>query len=145
MRALAWQAISSYEAPPYGSPLSAALSPLLGIALLWCLRRFVSTYLMPDEATCSVLAPPYLALWGADTQGAAALVQLCVDAAARVIVEEEEGRDIREQQLEEDSVLHGVAQVGGVRQRELEGKEHEHAADDAKPDLHARLGEDEVD
>ena len=75
-------AISSYETQPDASPLAAALSPLLGTSLLWFLRRFASTYLMPDEATCSVLAPPYLALWGADTPGASALLTLCVDAAA---------------------------------------------------------------
>ena len=79
-------AISSHEAPPASSPLAAALSPLLGTSLLWFLRRFASTYLMPDEATCSVLSPAYLALYGTDTPGAASLLSLCVDAAAMYIV-----------------------------------------------------------
>ena len=75
-------AITSYESSPDASPLSAALSPVLATTLLWFLRRFASTYLMPDEATCTVLFPPFLSQWGADTQGATALLSLCVDASA---------------------------------------------------------------
>ena len=75
-------AITSFESSPDASPLSAALSPVLACSLLWFLRRFASTYLMPDEGTCTVLFPPFLALWGADTPGAAALLALCVDASA---------------------------------------------------------------
>ena len=76
------QAICAYEVSPATSPLCAALSPALGTALLHFLRRFACCYLMPDEATCSIISPALLALWGSDTQGANDLLSLCVDAAA---------------------------------------------------------------
>ena len=62
--------------------LSNALSPLLGVSLLSFLRRISCSYLMPDEASCSVLSPPLLALWGRDTPGAASLLSTSVEAAA---------------------------------------------------------------
>ena len=69
------------SARPDGA-LSAALSPLLGVSLLNFFRRVTASYLMPDEASCSVLSPPLLALWGRDTPGAASLLLMCVEAAA---------------------------------------------------------------
>jgi hypothetical protein len=75
------QAICTYDVPPAASPLASALSPALGTSLLHFLRRFACCYLMPDEATCSVLSPTLLRLWGGDTPGAAGLLTLCVDAA----------------------------------------------------------------
>lgn len=75
------QAICTYDVPPAASPLASALSPALGTSLLHFLRRFACCYLMPDEATCAVLSPTLLRLWGADTPGAAGLLTLCVDAA----------------------------------------------------------------
>lgn len=54
---------------PADSPLARALSPVVGSRLLWALRRFTSSYLMPDEASASILSPSLLQLWGRDTQG----------------------------------------------------------------------------
>ena len=67
---------------PRVGPLAPILSPLLAEALLWFLQRVAASYLMPDEASTSVLCPPLLAAWGRDTAGGAALLTACVEAAA---------------------------------------------------------------
>ena len=67
---------------PRVGPLAPILSPLLAEALLWFLQRVAAGYLMPDEASTSVLCPPLLAAWGRDTAGGAAMLTACVEAAA---------------------------------------------------------------
>ncbi|KAL1530329.1 hypothetical protein AB1Y20_001238 [Prymnesium parvum] len=97
---------------PSASPLAAALSPALGLRLLWSLRRFTCTYLMPDEASASVLSPPLLQLWGRDTPGGQALLSLSVEAAIRYL---ERWSSEPELTLESASLLADLARLRSPR------------------------------
>eukprot|EP00051_Salpingoeca_urceolata_P010723 m.131778 g.131778 ORF g.131778 m.131778 type:complete len:1080 (+) comp16828_c0_seq1:339-3578(+) len=53
----------------------AAMSPQVSATLLWFVRRWARTYLLPDEKNYSMLSPSIVQAFGQDTEGASMLVQ----------------------------------------------------------------------